>query len=82
MYCSVRQSQIDGVLDHQLRCLYAVEVVDRQPVGGVNFRAGSGSEVELDRVEPQFVFAQAHLEVLFLEDARVLDDEFILENLH
>jgi hypothetical protein len=41
--------------------------------------AGLGAEVELDGVEAGVAFAQAQLEVLVLEDALLLDFEFVLE---
>ena len=39
-----------NMIDHQLRCLHAVVVVDRQPVGGAHGVAGCFAEVELDGV--------------------------------
>jgi hypothetical protein len=47
------------MFDHQLRCLHAIEVVDRQPIGGADRRAGRLIEVELDRVELLRSLAQA-----------------------
>jgi len=67
------------MLNHQLRRLHPVVLIDRQPVGGADGDAGGCAAIELDGVDAKFAAAQAQLEVLFLEDALVLDDEFFLE---
>ena len=50
------------MLDHQLHALHAIEVIDREPVGGVDFVAGRGVEIELDGVEALVAGAQAQLD--------------------
>ena len=67
------------MLDQELGGLYAVVLIDGQPVGGTDAGAGAEGEIELDGLDGRVVLAQAQFEVLFLEDALVVDVEFVRE---
>ena len=67
------------MLHHQLSGLHPHVFVDSQPVGNAGGMAGLGAEIELNGVDAGAAFAQAQLEVLFLQDSLLFDLEFIQE---